>query len=156
MSKFTTPWLYTRLLHPWNFPGKDTGVDCHFLLPGIFPTQGPNPDLPHCRQALYHLSHQGSPCLGKPTRLLYPWDSVGKNTGVGCHSLLQQISSRSSWLRDWTWVSSPTLQADSLLSKLSGKVLVIFCCVTNYTETYLFETINVSYFTLSVSLEYRH
>ena len=32
----------TRLLCPWNFPGKNTGVGCHFLLPGIFPTQGSN------------------------------------------------------------------------------------------------------------------
>ena len=50
----------TRLLHPWDFPGKSTGVGCHFLLQEIFPTQGLNPALPHCRQMLYHLSHQGS------------------------------------------------------------------------------------------------
>ena len=42
-------------------PGKNTGVDCHSLLQGIFPTQGLNPGLPHCRWILYHLSHQGSP-----------------------------------------------------------------------------------------------
>ena len=42
-------------------PGKDTGVGCHALLQGIFPTQGSNPGLPHCRQILYHLSHWGSP-----------------------------------------------------------------------------------------------
>ena len=35
-------------------------MDCHFLLQGIFPTQGSNPHLPHCRQMLYRLSHQGS------------------------------------------------------------------------------------------------
>ena len=35
-------------------------MDCHFLLQGIFPTQGSNPGLPHCRQTLYRLSHQGS------------------------------------------------------------------------------------------------
>ena len=45
---------------PWNFPGKSTGVGCHFLLQGIFPTQGSNPGLLHCRQTLYRLSHQGS------------------------------------------------------------------------------------------------
>ena len=48
----------TRLLHPWDFPSKITGVGCHFLLQGIFPTQGSNPGLPHCRQMLYQLSHQ--------------------------------------------------------------------------------------------------
>ena len=37
-----------------------TGVGCHFLLQGIFPTQGSNLGLPHCRQTLYHLSHRGS------------------------------------------------------------------------------------------------
>ena len=42
----------TRLLHPWDSPGKSTGVDCHFLLQGIFPTQGSNPGLLHCRQTL--------------------------------------------------------------------------------------------------------
>ena len=42
----------TRLLHPGDSPGKNTGVGCHFLLQGIFPTQGLNPGLPHCRQTL--------------------------------------------------------------------------------------------------------
>ena len=41
-------------------PGKNTRVGCHVLLLGIFPTQGLNPGLPHCRHILYHLSHQGS------------------------------------------------------------------------------------------------
>ena len=41
------------------FPGKNTGVVCHFLLQGIFPTQGSNPGLPHSRQTLYPLSRQG-------------------------------------------------------------------------------------------------
>ena len=42
-------------------PGKNTGVGCLALLQGIFPTQGSNPGLLHCRRILYHLSHQGSP-----------------------------------------------------------------------------------------------
>ena len=41
-------------------PGKNTGVGFHALLQGILTTQGPNLGLPHCRQILYHLSHQGS------------------------------------------------------------------------------------------------
>ena len=40
---------------------KNTGVGYHFLLQGIFPTQGSNPGLLNYRQILYHLSHQGSP-----------------------------------------------------------------------------------------------
>ena len=42
----------TRLLRPWDSPGKNTGVGCHFLLQGIFLTQGSNPGLLHCRQTL--------------------------------------------------------------------------------------------------------
>ena len=48
-------------LCPWNSPGKNTGVGCHSLLQGIFPTQGLNPGLLYHRLILYHLSHQGSP-----------------------------------------------------------------------------------------------
>ena len=43
----------------------NTGVGCHFLLQGIFPTQGLNLGLLHCRQTLYHLSYQGSPLAGQ-------------------------------------------------------------------------------------------
>ena len=49
-----------RLLGPWDFPGKNIGVGCYVLLHGIFLTQGSNAALPHCRQILYHLSHQES------------------------------------------------------------------------------------------------
>ena len=49
-----------------EFSRQDTGVGCHSLLQGIFPTQGSNPGLLHCRQILYHLSHQGSPIHQKP------------------------------------------------------------------------------------------
>ena len=49
------------LCSPWDSPGQNTGVGSHSLLQGIFPTQGSNPGLPHCRQILYQLSHQGSP-----------------------------------------------------------------------------------------------
>ena len=41
-------------------PGRNTGVGCHVLLQGIFPTQGSNPGLLHCRQILHHLNHQRS------------------------------------------------------------------------------------------------
>ena len=53
--------LYTpKLLCPWNSPGKNTRVGSHSLLWRIFPTQGSNTHLLHCRQILCHLSHQGS------------------------------------------------------------------------------------------------
>ena len=43
----------SRLLCPWDSLGKSTRVSCHDLLQGIFPTQGSNPGLLHCRQSLY-------------------------------------------------------------------------------------------------------
>ena len=46
---------------PWNSPGQNTGVGSLSLLQGIFPTQGSNSGLLHCRQILYLLNHQGSP-----------------------------------------------------------------------------------------------
>ena len=48
-NSFKTPWTvsHPRLFCPWNFPGKNTGVDCHFLLQWIFPTQGSNLHLLH-------------------------------------------------------------------------------------------------------------
>ena len=50
----------SRLLCPWDFPGKNAGVCCHFLLQGIFLTQGSNPGLLRCRQILYQLNYKGS------------------------------------------------------------------------------------------------
>ena len=41
-----------------NSPGKNTRVGFHALVQGIFPTQGSNPGLPHCRLNLYHLSYK--------------------------------------------------------------------------------------------------
>ena len=63
------------LYSPWSSPGQNTGVGSLSLLQWIFPTQGLNPGLPHCRQILYQLNHKGSP------RIL-EWVSL---------SLLQQI-----------------------------------------------------------------
>ena len=51
----------------WDYPGITTGVGCHALLQGIFPTQGLNLGLPQCKQILYHLRHQGSPIKGRIT-----------------------------------------------------------------------------------------
>ena len=48
------------LYSPWNSPGQNTRVDSLSLLQGIFPTQGSNPGLLHCRWTLYQLSHKGS------------------------------------------------------------------------------------------------
>ena len=69
----------TRLLCPWDSPGKNTGMGCHFLL--------------QCMKVKSE-SEVAQSCLTpsdphglQPTRLLSPWDFPGKSTGVGCHCL---------------------------------------------------------------------
>ena len=70
-----------RLLCPWDSPGKKTQVGCHFLLRGIFPTQGSNPGLLHCRhiQREYCLCQSDSlptEIEGKPNRLPLFYDKI--------------------------------------------------------------------------------
>ena len=61
MSNSATPWTVACWLFClWDSPGQNTGVGSHSLLQVIFPSQGSNPGLLHCRQILYHLSYQGS------------------------------------------------------------------------------------------------
>ena len=68
-----------------NSPGQNTGVGSLSLLQGIFPTQGSNPGLPHCRQILYQLSHKGSPLLLAPPKWLAcpHWVGSGRTLTFG-------------------------------------------------------------------------
>ena len=50
-----------HLYSPWNSPGQNTGVGSLSLLRGIFPSQGSNAGLRHCRRILYQLSHTEAP-----------------------------------------------------------------------------------------------
>ena len=74
------------LYSPWNSPGQNTGMGSLSLLQEIFPTQGSNPGLPHCRQILYQLSHKESPRILEwvaypfPNRSSWPRN----RTGVSC------------------------------------------------------------------------
>ena len=52
--------LTTRFICPWDFPGKNIGVGCHFFFQGIFPIQGSNLHLLHCQAYSLPLSHLGS------------------------------------------------------------------------------------------------
>ena len=131
---FNSSWPHglkpSRLLCPWHFPGKNTGVGCHFLLQGIFPTQGSNPlslassalaggffttalpgepiqnkeffknAIAQCKKCN---NHKGSTWFLLRVQLCslnryvqvpdssVHGDSPGKNTGVGCHVLLQGV-----------------------------------------------------------------
>ena len=57
---------------PGIFQARVTRVGCHFLLQGIFPTQGSNPGLPHCRQMLYCLKSE-SKSLSCVRLFATPW-----------------------------------------------------------------------------------
>ena len=75
-----------RLYSLWNSPGQNTGVGSLSSLQGIFPSQGLNPGLLHCRWILYQLSHKGSPRILE--WVAYPFcrgSSRPRNwTGVSC------------------------------------------------------------------------
>ena len=79
--------------------GKNTGVGCHALLQKIFPAQGSNPGLLHCRWILYWLSHQGSPRILEWVAYPYCRDLLNLGTELG----------------------SPALQVDSLSAELPVK-----------------------------------
>ena len=84
------------LYSPWNSPGQNTGVGTLSLLQGIFPTQGSNPGLRHCRRILYQLSHKGSPRILEWVAIPSPGDLPDPGVELG----------------------SPALQADSLPTEL--------------------------------------
>ena len=67
------------LYSPWNSPAQNTRLGSISLLQGIFPTQGSNPGLLHCRQILYQLSHQGNLLyISKRHEKMLPQKSVHK------------------------------------------------------------------------------
>ena len=103
---------------PRDSPGKDTGVGCHALLQGIFPTQGSNPGPRHCRKILYCLSHQGSPRILE--WVAYPFSRRSSrprnHTRVTCiagRQILYQLSYQGSPLKsllppnscEWRWTN---------------------------------------------------
>ena len=85
------------------------GVGCHALLQGIFPTQGSNPGLLHCRQILYHLSHQVSPRILE--WVAYPSAGDLPNPGIE--------------------PGSPALQANSLLIQSKEEMIDKKVCLVS-------------------------
>ena len=78
----------TRLCRPWDSPGKNTGVGCHFLLQESFLTQRSNLGLLHCRQILYLLNHQGSP---------WPSPSHLSFVSIGVYSSMTGVCAKRGW-----------------------------------------------------------
>ena len=86
LSHFSRVWLCamqpTRLPSPWDAPGKNTGVGCHFLLKWM-KVKSEN----EVTQSCPTLRDHGL----QPSRLLHPWDFPGKNTRVGCNAFSRLI-----------------------------------------------------------------
>ena len=98
-TKTSIMWFKRKLLirltyGPWKSPGQNPGVGSRSLLQEIFPTQGSNPGLPHCRWILYQLSHQGC-----PVRL------TGKTNETS--TPISDIRLALSWFQDFRQVTSP-------------------------------------------------
>ena len=86
--------LCDTLYSPWNSPGQNTGVGSLSLLQGIFPTQGSNPGLPHCRQILYQLSHREAQeyWSGSPSPADLPDPGIEPGGLLHCRRILYQLS----------------------------------------------------------------
>ena len=105
-----------RLLCPWDSPGKNNGVGCHFLL--------------QCMKVKSESEvAQSCPTLRdnhglQPTRLLRPWDFSSKNTGVGCHCLLRH---------SYYWA----VKTKGLPSKSTVPGTLLFALIVQYQHRYL-------------------
>ena len=105
---------------PWNSPGRNIGV--FPFARGIFPTQGLNPGLPHCRRILYQLSYQGSPIIPSRSPSGTPINAGPLNTVTevseivfdSFHSLLCSVA-----------VSSTTLSSSSLIHSSASVILLL-------------------------------
>ena len=76
----------TKFPRPWDSPGKNAGVGCHFLQ---------RMKVKSGSEVASVMSDSVRPHRWQPTRLLRPWDSPSKNAGVGCHFLLQGMKVKS-------------------------------------------------------------
>ena len=106
------------LYSSWNAPGQNTGVGSLSLLQEIFPTQGSNPGLPHCRRILYQLSHQRSPRMLE--WVAYPFSSGSSQprnqTGVSCiaGSLQGELQGKPMVYSVWTQMFFLIVQMEKL------------------------------------------
>ena len=101
------PTLLWPHYNPRNSPGQITGVGSLSLLQGIFPTQGLNPGLPHCRRILYQLSHKGSPRILE--WVAYHWRRQWQPTQYCClgrgawWAAVHAVAKSRTWLIDLTF-----------------------------------------------------
>ena len=114
-----------RLLCPWSSPCKNARVGCHSLLQSIFPTQGSNSGLPHSRQILYCLSHQGSLDRPYPPTKHFLASDNSAEVEISCiDSTKRHKNMYLKWLYRWelihiqhseTWITTVYLQYISVV-----------------------------------------
>ena len=120
------------LYNPWNSPGQNTEVGSLSLLQGIFPTQGSNPGLLHCRRILYQLSRKGSPRILE--WVAYPFSSGSSQprnwTGVSCTA--------GRFYTNWA-----TREAPTIVEFLSFSVCICYSPDLTHFTVILFNTKNL-------------
>ena len=114
------------LYSPWNSQGQNTGVCSLSLFQGIFPTQGSNPGLLHCRQILNQLSHKGS--------LIFEikWLQILKHTSktyyqISLHHIFYISKSKHRKCRNWIHSSNIFQYKSQFLSKANEGLIVEAC-----------------------------
>ena len=119
------PWAVQPILYWIQYSGQNTVGGSHSLLQGIFPTQGSNPGLLHCRQILYQLSHQGSPRILE--WVVYPFS---------------RESSRPSNQTAVFWIVGNSSPAEVLGKPLIRPLPIeyAYVCAQSFSRVWLFET----------------
>ena len=111
----------TRLSRPWDSPGKNTGVGCHFLLQCMKVKSESESEV---------VSDSSRPHGLQPTRLLHPWDFPGKSTGVGCHHLLRTHDRHTKNFIIFLFLPEEQIQSSRLIWNIKG----IYCLILNIPE----------------------
>ena len=96
-----------------NSPGKSTRVSCHALLQGIFPTQGLNPGVLHCRQILYH-------CNQMEPHSTWPLGAKDLSGSSSSSSSLCVLGRVRLFATPWTVAHQAPLSMASIQSKNTG------------------------------------
>ena len=115
------------LCSPWNSSGQNTGVGSQSLLQGIFPTQGSNPGLPHCKQILYQMSHKGSLRILEWVAYLFSRRSSPSNQDLlDCRQILYQLS---------RFFTNCTILLHTLYFSIYPRYVCVCVCVCVYSSS---------------------
>ena len=112
-----------RLHHPWDSPGKNTGVGCHFLLQCM-----------KVKSESEVVSDSQRPYGLQPTGLLRPWDFPGKRTGVGCHCLLRLSHKENEIMPSAVTRMGPQVVLTEVSQNDKYHMISLTCGIQNMTE----------------------